>query len=58
VCAPSLATQAPPEVKNIIETNQKPNVPRDRKQYLNDYHEKNKQKMKEQIKNNEKEKTY
>ena len=33
-------------------------APRDRKQYLNDYYEKNKQKMKEQIKNNEKEKTY
>ena len=33
-------------------------APRDRKQYLNDYYEKNKQKMKEQIKNNQKEKTY
>jgi hypothetical protein len=33
-------------------------LPRDRKQYLNAYYEKNKQKMKEQIKNNEKEKTY
>jgi hypothetical protein len=31
-------------------------APRDRKQYLNEYYEKNKQKMKEQIKNNEKEK--
>ena len=41
-------------------TQQKPTqqAPRDRKQYLNDYYEKNKQKMKEQIKNNEKEKTY
>jgi hypothetical protein len=39
---------------------QKPTTqaPRDRKQYLNDYYEKKKQKMKEQIKNNEKEKTY
>jgi hypothetical protein len=41
-------------------TQQKPTqqAPRDRKQYLNDYYEKNKQKMKEQIKNNEKEKKY
>ena len=53
-----LTQQAPPEVKNKIETKQKPNVPRDRKEYLNNYYEKNKQKMKEQIKNNEKEKTY
>ena len=33
-------------------------VPRDRKEYLNNYYEKNKEKIKEQIKNNEKEKTY
>lgn len=33
-------------------------TPRDRKLYLNEYYEKNKQKIKEQIKNNEKEKTY
>ena len=33
-------------------------APRDRKQYLNDYYERNKQKIKEQVKNNEKEKTY
>jgi hypothetical protein len=41
-------------------TQQKPTqqAPRDRKQYLTDYYVKNKQKMKEQIKNNEKEKTY
>jgi hypothetical protein len=39
-------------------TQQKPTqqVPRDRKQYLNDYYERNKQKIKEQVKNNEKDK--
>jgi hypothetical protein len=59
------------EITNIINNNnvqttkpdntqQKPTqqAPRDRKQYLNDYYEKNKQKIKEQVKNNEKEKTY
>ncbi len=39
-------------------TQQQPTRPRDRKEYLNDYYEKNKQKIKEQVKNNEKEKTY
>jgi hypothetical protein len=53
-----LTTQAPTEVKNKIEIKHGINVPRDRKQYLNDYYEKNKQKIKEQIKNNEKDKTY
>ena len=59
------------EITNIINNNnvqitktdttqQQPTqqVPRDRKQYLNDYYERNKQKIKEQVKNNEKDKTY
>jgi hypothetical protein len=50
--------QASPEVKNIIQPKEKPNVPRDRKAYLNECYERNKQKMKEQIKNKKKEKTY
>jgi hypothetical protein len=33
-------------------------APRDRKPYLNDYYEKNQEKMKEQVKKNEKDKTY
>ncbi len=53
-----LTTQAPAEVKNKIEIQQGLNVPRDRKKYLNNYYEKNKEKIKEQVKNNEKEKTY
>jgi hypothetical protein len=39
-------------------TQQQPTRPRDRKEYLNNYYEKNKEKIKEQVKNNEKEKTY
>jgi hypothetical protein len=49
-------------IEKITKTdnNQQPTqrAPRDRKQYLTEYYEKNKQKMKEQIKNNEKDKTY
>ena len=41
--------------KNIIE---KVNRPRDRKEYLNEYYQNNKDKIKEQIKENEKNKTY
>jgi type VI protein secretion system component Hcp len=49
--------QALHDLKNSTQSQQISKAPRDRKIYLNEYYEKNTQKMKEKIKNNEKEKT-